>query len=97
MIATAIKNHVTTNSWRRLMLKKDQFTWTKTDGGEVCDGPSLIWVILTSLKPTRNVGVQAEINAINNAKLANYNNDPGKMLDEMEMKFNHIQDVSQES
>eukprot|EP00957_Ditylum_brightwellii_P199052 15173175-Ditylum_brightwellii.AAC.1 len=50
-----------------------------------------------SLKPTQNVGVQAEINIINNAKLASFGNDPGKMLDEMEMKFNHIQDVLQES
>eukprot|EP00957_Ditylum_brightwellii_P193822 14759119-Ditylum_brightwellii.AAC.1 len=78
MIATAIKNHVTSNSWRHLMLKKEQFTWTATDGTEVYDGPSLIWVILMSLKPTQNVGVQAKINAINSAKLASYNNDPGK-------------------
>eukprot|EP00957_Ditylum_brightwellii_P026362 1994280-Ditylum_brightwellii.AAC.1 len=44
----------------------------------------------------QNVGIQAEINVINNAKLASFGNDPGKMLDEMEMKFNHIQDVLQE-
>eukprot|EP00957_Ditylum_brightwellii_P134347 10242701-Ditylum_brightwellii.AAC.1 len=85
MIATAIKNHVSANSWRCLMLKKEQFTWTKGNGSEVYDRPSLIWVILTFLKPTRNVCIQTEINGINNAKLANFSNDPGKMLDEMEM------------
>eukprot|EP00957_Ditylum_brightwellii_P067153 5097248-Ditylum_brightwellii.AAC.1 len=67
------------------MLKKEQFTWTKGNGSEVYDRPSLTWVILASLKPTQNMGVQAEINVINNAKLANFSNDPGKMLDEMEM------------
>eukprot|EP00957_Ditylum_brightwellii_P090037 6857183-Ditylum_brightwellii.AAC.1 len=91
------RDHVSTNSWQRLMLKKEQFTWTKGDGSKVYDRPSLIWVILMSLKLTQNVGVQAEINVINNAKLASFGNDPGKMLDEMEMKFNLIQDVSQES
>eukprot|EP00957_Ditylum_brightwellii_P034261 2598037-Ditylum_brightwellii.AAC.2 len=68
------------NSLWCLMLKKEQFTWTKTDSTEVYDRPSLIW---------------AKINTINNVKLARYNNNPGKMLDKMEMKFNQIQDVLQ--
>eukprot|EP00957_Ditylum_brightwellii_P165000 12562432-Ditylum_brightwellii.AAC.1 len=70
-----IKNHVTSGSWQRLMLKEEQFTWLKMDGTEVYNGPFLIWV---------------KINAINNAKLASYNNDPGTMLDKIEMKFNQI-------
>eukprot|EP00957_Ditylum_brightwellii_P180106 13719384-Ditylum_brightwellii.AAC.1 len=65
MIATAIKNNLTLESWHHLMLKQEEFTWTKSDGIEVFDGPTLIWVILTTLKPTRNVGVQSEICPLN--------------------------------
>eukprot|EP00957_Ditylum_brightwellii_P185287 14108905-Ditylum_brightwellii.AAC.1 len=50
-----------------------------------------------SLKPTQNVGVQVKIIAINQAKFASYNNNPGKILGKIEMKFNQIQDVLQES
>eukprot|EP00957_Ditylum_brightwellii_P106951 8159536-Ditylum_brightwellii.AAC.1 len=57
MIAMAIKNNLTSESWCRLMLKKEEFTWTKLDGTEVFDGPTFIWVILTTLKPMRNVGM----------------------------------------
>eukprot|EP00957_Ditylum_brightwellii_P130280 9938035-Ditylum_brightwellii.AAC.1 len=79
------------------MLKKKEFTWTKSDGTEVFDRPTLIWVILTILKPTRNVGVQSEICVIKSAKLSGYGNDPLKMLDGMDLKFNLIKDISGES
>eukprot|EP00957_Ditylum_brightwellii_P126261 9625964-Ditylum_brightwellii.AAC.1 len=92
----AIKNNLTSKSWRFLMLKKEEFSWTKTDGTEVFDGPILIWVILTTLKPTRNVGVQVEVKAIALAKLSGYGNDPLKMLDSMEVRLNQIKDLSGE-
>eukprot|EP00957_Ditylum_brightwellii_P188522 14352284-Ditylum_brightwellii.AAC.1 len=61
------------------------------------DGPTLIWVILTTLKQTKNVGVQSEICAIKSAKLSGNGNGPLKMLDGMELKFNLIKDISGES
>eukprot|EP00957_Ditylum_brightwellii_P068620 5209887-Ditylum_brightwellii.AAC.1 len=85
MIATAIKNNLTLESWHCLMLKKEEFTWTKSDGTEVFDGPTLIWVVLTTLKPTRNIGVQSEICNIEFAKLSGYDNGPLKILDGMEL------------
>eukprot|EP00957_Ditylum_brightwellii_P121275 9248439-Ditylum_brightwellii.AAC.1 len=97
MIATAIKNNLTLESWRQLMLKKEEFTWTKLDGTEVYDGSTLIWVILTTLKPTRNIGVQSKIHSIESAKLSRYGNNPLKMLDAMELKFNQIKDISGET
>eukprot|EP00957_Ditylum_brightwellii_P094473 7193703-Ditylum_brightwellii.AAC.1 len=97
MMATAIKNNLTSESWHCLMLKKEEFTWTKLDGTKVFDGPTLIWVTLTTLKPTRNVGVQSEIHAIESAKLSGYGNNPLKMIDGMELKFNLIKDISGES
>eukprot|EP00957_Ditylum_brightwellii_P077017 5853207-Ditylum_brightwellii.AAC.1 len=97
MIATVIKNNLTLESWRCLMLEKEEFTWTKLDGTEVYDGPTLIWVILTALKPLSNVGVQSEICAIEFAKLSGYGNNPLKMLDGMELKFNLIKDISGKS
>eukprot|EP00957_Ditylum_brightwellii_P160659 12230791-Ditylum_brightwellii.AAC.1 len=54
-------------------------------------------MILTTLKPTRNIGVQSEICAIESAKLFGYGNDPLKMLDGMELKFNLIKDISGKS
>eukprot|EP00957_Ditylum_brightwellii_P042201 3195904-Ditylum_brightwellii.AAC.1 len=97
MIATVIKNNLTLESWCCLMLKKEEFTWTKSDGTEVFDRPTLIWVILATLKPTRNVGVQSEICAIASASLSGYGNDPLKMLDGMDLKFNLIKDISGKS
>eukprot|EP00957_Ditylum_brightwellii_P142284 10839972-Ditylum_brightwellii.AAC.1 len=97
MNATAIKNNLTLESWCCLTLKKEEFTWTKSDGMEVFEGPTLIWVILITLKPTRNVGVQSKICAIKSAKLSGYGNDPLKMLDGIELKFNLIKDISGES
>eukprot|EP00957_Ditylum_brightwellii_P095274 7256581-Ditylum_brightwellii.AAC.1 len=97
MIATAIKNNLTSESWRCLMLKKEEFTWTKLDGIEVFNRHTFIWVILTTLKPTRNVDVQSKICAIESAKLSGYGNDPLKMLDGMEHKFNQIKDISGKS
>eukprot|EP00957_Ditylum_brightwellii_P127707 9739251-Ditylum_brightwellii.AAC.1 len=49
------------------------------------------------LKLTRNVGMQSEIKSIEQAVLSKYSNDPLKMLDNMEMKYNHILDVSEQS
>eukprot|EP00957_Ditylum_brightwellii_P114564 8735478-Ditylum_brightwellii.AAC.1 len=70
MIFTAIKNNLTADLWRRLLLKKEQFTWKKSNGTEVVDGTTLIWVILRLLKSTRNVGVQYEIKSIEQAILS---------------------------
>eukprot|EP00957_Ditylum_brightwellii_P092608 7052013-Ditylum_brightwellii.AAC.1 len=85
MIATAIKNNLSLESWHCLMLKNEEFTWMKSDRTEVFDGPTLIWVIFTTSKPTRNVRVQPEICAIKPAKLFQYGNNPLKMLDGMEL------------
>eukprot|EP00957_Ditylum_brightwellii_P186363 14189903-Ditylum_brightwellii.AAC.1 len=79
------------------MLKKEEFTWTKLDRTEVFDGPTLIWVILTTLKPTRNNGVQSEICAIEFAKLSGYGNNQLQMLDGMELKCYLIKDISGKS
>eukprot|EP00957_Ditylum_brightwellii_P183064 13944291-Ditylum_brightwellii.AAC.1 len=57
---------------------------------EVYDDPTLIWTVLTLLKPSRNVGVQAEIKAIKAAQLLEYGNNTYRMLDNMETKFNQI-------
>eukprot|EP00957_Ditylum_brightwellii_P077559 5893726-Ditylum_brightwellii.AAC.1 len=84
-------------SWHCLMLKKEEFIWTKLDGTEVFHGPTSIWVILTTLKPTRNVGVQSEICAIESAKFSGCGNNPLKMLDGMDLKFNLIKDISGKS
>eukprot|EP00957_Ditylum_brightwellii_P067536 5127105-Ditylum_brightwellii.AAC.1 len=97
MIATAIKNNLTLESWCHLMLKKEEFTWIKSDRTEVFDGPTLIWVILATLKPTRNVGVQSESHPRKSAKLPGHGNDPLKMLGGMELKFKLIKDISGES
>eukprot|EP00957_Ditylum_brightwellii_P130270 9937291-Ditylum_brightwellii.AAC.1 len=35
MIATAIQNNLTSKSWCRLMLKKEEITWKKSDGIDV--------------------------------------------------------------
>eukprot|EP00957_Ditylum_brightwellii_P192613 14664917-Ditylum_brightwellii.AAC.1 len=43
MIASAIKNNLTSKCWRCLMLKKEEYTWTKLDRIEVFNGPTLIW------------------------------------------------------
>eukprot|EP00957_Ditylum_brightwellii_P190297 14485536-Ditylum_brightwellii.AAC.1 len=97
MIATAIENNITSESWCCLMLKKEGFTWMKSDRTEMFNRPTLIWVILATLKPTRNVGVQSEICSIKSAKLSRYGNDPLKMLDGRELKFNLIKDISGKS
>eukprot|EP00957_Ditylum_brightwellii_P170020 12941279-Ditylum_brightwellii.AAC.1 len=85
----------TNNDYKSIFYnRKEEFTWTKTDRTEVFDGPTLIWVILTALKPTRNVDIQAEVKVIELAKLSGYGNDPLKMLDSMELRFNQIRDLS---
>eukprot|EP00957_Ditylum_brightwellii_P167668 12764279-Ditylum_brightwellii.AAC.1 len=43
MIATAIKNNLTSEFWCYLMLKKEEFTQTKSDRTEVFYGPTLSW------------------------------------------------------
>eukprot|EP00957_Ditylum_brightwellii_P211198 15365880-Ditylum_brightwellii.AAC.1 len=97
MIEMAIKNNLTSESWHHLMLKREEFTWTKSDGMEVFGGLTLIWVILTMLKPMRNIGLQAKVKAIESTKLLGYGNDPLKMLDTMELKFCQIKDLSGET
>eukprot|EP00957_Ditylum_brightwellii_P210053 15364522-Ditylum_brightwellii.AAC.1 len=54
----------TDNMHMPLFFNQEDFTWSKRIGTKVYDGPMLIWTILTLLKPTRNVGVQAEIKTI---------------------------------
>eukprot|EP00957_Ditylum_brightwellii_P136895 10440140-Ditylum_brightwellii.AAC.1 len=68
MIATEIKNSLTSEFWNCLMLKKEEFILTIMDRSEVFDEPTLIWVILTMLEPSQNIGVQAEVKAVKNAK-----------------------------
>eukprot|EP00957_Ditylum_brightwellii_P103560 7890727-Ditylum_brightwellii.AAC.1 len=82
----------TDNTHKPLFFNKEGFTWSKSDSTEIYDYPTLIWTILTLLKLTRNVGVQAIIKAIKSLQLSEFGNDPCKMLDNMEMKFNQIKD-----
>eukprot|EP00957_Ditylum_brightwellii_P109505 8351440-Ditylum_brightwellii.AAC.1 len=96
IIQKKIKNHTTTESWRRLELQKEKFEWTKADSSKVIDRPTLALVILTYVKPSSNVDVDKEVKLIKTATMVAYNHDPMKLKEEMELNFNKIVAVSQE-
>eukprot|EP00957_Ditylum_brightwellii_P057595 4367464-Ditylum_brightwellii.AAC.1 len=85
MIAIVIKNNLMSESWHCLMLKKEECTWTKLVATKVFDGPTLMWVILAAFETSRNVGAQAEVKTIENAKISGYGNNTFKMLNAMKL------------
>eukprot|EP00957_Ditylum_brightwellii_P107168 8176672-Ditylum_brightwellii.AAC.1 len=77
---------------------------TIRDDATTNDIPNMDTMTVADIKPGTdnnhkniNIGIQAEINAINSAKLVDYSNNPGKTIGTMEMQFNHIQYILKES
>eukprot|EP00957_Ditylum_brightwellii_P025942 1962049-Ditylum_brightwellii.AAC.1 len=72
MIIKIIQGWVSADSWTRLELRKKDFAWRKGDEW-VYNGPTMLFIILTKLNPSSNVGVTEEINFIENVTLKQFN------------------------
>ena len=70
MIANRIKGVISTDSYKDLMLRKEEFTWTSpNDGHPLHDGPTMLKLLVTTVNPTTRVGVTSYKNKIQEARM----------------------------
>ena len=91
MIAKRIENSVTTASWKTLMLKKADFTWTNLTTGEIhLDGGTMLFILLSKINPSTRVGVSGLKLLISSATLAAFNHNVISLLNDMATNYARI-------
>ena len=94
MISKDIEAHLTTSSFKKLLLNKKDFTWTKDDGTICYDGPTMLLICLQLVNPSTNIRVEKYISKLEQATMSKYGNKVPDMLDDMKMYHNSIIDHS---
>ena len=78
------------------MLHKEKFSWTSATTGEIkFDGPTMLYLLVSTLNPSTRVGVTEFKNEIQNARLDKYDHNLKEMLDNMQDNYGHITDLDQ--
>ena len=90
MIAKAILGMLKPSAKVTIMLKKDIFRWTDTDGDTHDDGPTLLKLIFLEVNPATKVSLQTHKNTITAARLGGYGNNVSTMLNAMECAYDII-------
>ena len=57
MISKAGKAHLTINSFNTILFNKRDFTWTKDNGTNRYNGPTMLLICLKLVNPSTNIGV----------------------------------------
>ena len=94
MISKAIEAHLNTSLFKKLLLNKKDFTWTKDDGTTCYDGSTILLICLQLLNPSTNIRVEKYISKLEQAPMSKYGNKVPDMLDDMKMYHNSIIDHS---
>ena len=96
MISKRIKGSITTSSQKSLMLHKDKFSWTSISTSEVkFDGPTMLYLLVSTLSPSTRVDVTEFKNEIQNVRLDKYDQNLKEILDNMQDNYCHIADLDQ--
>lgn len=82
-----IKNCLSVMGYEDLMLQKEKFIFKGPNGKVEVDGATMAFLIYERIDPSTTVGLDSVLEAIENAKLCNYNNDIDKMLTDMDGKY----------
>ena len=88
MISKVVKENLTMNSFKILLLIKRDFNWTKYDGTTCYDGPTMILICLQLVNPSTNIGVEKYISKIEQATMSKYGNKLPEILDYMKLFHN---------
>ena len=87
MIAKRLQGIISSDSWASLLQYEHEFSWESQNGDQEFDGPTMLKLLITSVNPSTRVGVDDIKKEIQNARLAKYNHDVKKMLDDMNRKY----------
>jgi hypothetical protein len=90
MIGMRIYNSIDDESQKSLLSKSNLWEWTNDEGETFYDGVTMLQIIMEKVKPSTRVGVEDLKDLLSECRLANYNHDVGKMLDQMETTYNEI-------
>ena len=91
MIAKRVENSVTAASWKTLMLRKKDFTWTNNTTGEVhIDGGTLLYILLNTINPSTRVSVSGLKIKISKATLVAFGHNVIDMLNDMASHYARI-------
>ena len=71
MIAKRLQNSLTATSWTTLFSKRKHFTWTAANGTVSYDGPTMLFIIVSGINPSTQVGVSDLKTNLRQAKLVN--------------------------
>ena len=94
MISKAIKAHLTTNLFNKLLLNNKDFNRTKDVGTTRYEGPTMLLIFLQLVNPSTNIGVEKYISKLEQATMRKYGKKVPDMLDDMKMYHNYIIDHS---
>ena len=96
MIAGHLEGVVDSDSFKDLMLRKDEFTWINpADGHCTHDGPTMLKILMTTVNPTTHVGMTTLKNLIQEARLPKFGHDIKVMLNNMESHYKKTKELGQ--
>ncbi len=93
-VAKVIENLLTPIGYQDLLLHKDKFSFTNSTTGEILyNGPTMLKVIFSLIKPDTIVGMDALKAQLETMKLHEHGNDVSKMLTKMQYIHNTLKQI----
>ena len=90
MIGKWLRNSLTKQGRRKIMLKKKKFQYVNTDGSTEDDGPTMFKLIYDMVKPNTRACVSSLKSRMTTYKLSDYGEDVTEMLTAMDDTYNEI-------
>ena len=90
MIGTRIIKSLDKSSLTSLKLHENKYLWKTLTGKTMYDGPSMLQILIETVKPSLRTGVSDLKTKLRNSKLSTFNHDVVKMTDKMKTTYNDI-------
>ena len=96
IIAMRLQNVISRTSWGSLLASKSSFTWTDSSGEEQYDGPTMLFILVSKVRPSTKIDVQLYKSRIRSAHAAKFGNNIQRLVDHVRTNYDAIVDIGGE-
>ena len=91
-----LQNVISKTSWESLLASKSSFTWIESSGEEQYDGPTMLFILVSKVRPSTKIDVQLFKNRIRTSHAAKFGNNIQRLTDYVRTNYDAIVDIGGE-
>lgn len=96
IIAKAIELMIDETSMKKLNLNRKNYTWTKLDGTNKLDGPTMLWCLLKLCNPNSNIPLDQRTKITESTTILKWNNKVDDVILAMQDAYNMMLEKGQQ-